>query len=352
MRKKIFLPLFFAFFLVSLLLEGCKDMRTAKDVLSDAFKQQAAHNSYSFQGTMKFQIDADPALLQSDPSAAAFIEALKKSQLSFHGATSAEPFQTELILDAKIELQGMSMNFNMPILFNQEKLWAKVPATDFLPGLQQLKGKYVEIDFKQLEQMSGQQIQFTQNLKAQREIAQKAADIAFRHLGNEYFSDVPKDAFPLPEGAKEGRVVKFQLTDDNFAPFVKKLLGSIIPEVLDAVANSELGKDMNKDELTKTKADLQDALKQFEANGDNWKKSLHIEKADFISVVDQDNNFPYQLLDLKMKITPPDEQGSLTLGITFDQQLTNIGQPPKWEIGTPKAEEIVPLSTLMNGTNF
>ena len=340
MRKKI----------GSLLLSGCGDKRAAKDVMLEAFKQQSSNNSYSFQGTVKLSVDADPALLQSEPDAAAFIEALKKSQLSYHGATSVEPMQTELILDAKVELQGMSMNFNMPILLNQDKLWAKIPAIDFIPELQQLKGKFVEIDFKQLSELSGEPLTITQNLKAQQEVGKKTAEIAFKHLGPEFFSDVAKDSFTLPEGVQEGRVVKFQLTNDNFAPFVKTLLGSIVPEVLDVVASSELGKDLKKEDLDQTKTDIQESLQGFEAKGDEWKKSVNIQKADFISVVDKENHVPYQLIDLKVQITPPEEKGSVTLAMTFDQKITNINQPPKWETTTPKPEDVVPFTSLMNGS--
>lgn len=352
MRKKIWIPLFLAFALVSLLLSGCGDKRAAKDVALEAFKQQATVNSYGFQGTMKFSVDADPALLESEPDAAAFIEALKKSQLSYHGSTSVEPMQTELILDAKVEFQGMSMNFNMPILFNQEKLWVKVPAIDFIPELQQLKGKFVEMDFKQLSELSGEPINFSQNLKAQQEVGKKAADIAFKYLGAEYFSDVAKDAVTLPEGVQSNRIIKFQLTNENVSPFVKTLLGSIVPEVLDVVAASELGKDLKKEDLDQTKADMQSALKEFEANSEEFKKTVNIQKADFISVINKENHVPYQLVDLKVQITPPEEKGSVTLGMTFDQKITNINQAPKWEITTPKPEEIVPFTSLMNGANF
>ncbi|MGC5325584.1 hypothetical protein [Brevibacillus sp. SYSU BS000544] len=352
MQKYRFLTLLLIFSVIGLLLAGCGDKRAAKDVMVDAFKKQATLNSYSFQGTMKFQVDADQALLDSDPNAAAFIDALKKSQLTYHGSTSVEPFQTELVLDAKVEFQGMSMNFNMPILFNQDKLWVKVPAIDLFPELAQLKGKFVEVDFKQLSEMSGQPVTFSQNMKAQREVGQKAVDIFFKHVGNEYFADVAKDAFPLPEGITEGRVVKFQMTNDNFAPLVKKLLGSVIPEVLDVIATSELGKDMKKEDLDQTKADVQEALKEFEASGDEWKKSVNIKKGDIIFIIDKENNVPYQMFDVSLQITPPEEKGSFTLGVTFDQKLTNIGQTPKWEITTPKPEEIVPLSDLMGGANF
>ncbi|MGD8189998.1 hypothetical protein ACQCN2_08450 [Brevibacillus ginsengisoli] len=350
MRKKIWIPLFLVFALVGMLLTGCGDKRAAKDVMLEAFKQQSSNNSYSFQGTMKFSVDADAELLKSDPSVATFIDALKKSELSYHGSTSIDPMQTEVILDAKIEFQGMSMNFNMPILFNQDKLWAKIPAIDFIPSLQQLKGKYVEIDLKQLSEMSKQPLTFTQNLKAQQEVGKKAADIVSKHLGQEYFVDVAKDAVTLPQDIKDGRVVKFQLTNDNLAPFVKTLLGSIVPEVLDVVASSELGKDMKKEDIDKTKEELQASLKEFETKAPELKKTVDIQKADFISVIDKENHVPYQLVDLKLKITPPEEKGSVTLGMTFDQKMSNFNQPPKWEISTPKPEEVVPYTSLMNGS--
>lgn len=333
--------------LFALIVAGCGQKVPAKDALKTAAQQQTTLNSYSFSGNLTLRVDAKSDELNNDPETKMFLEALKNTKIAYHGATSVEPLQTELILDATVPLQDVSMNFTMPIVMNQDKLWVKIPALSMVPELNHLSGKYVEIDYKELSQLSGQPVNYSVDPKAQRELSAKVLDIFFKDLGTDYFSDVTKEEAALPSDVQAEQIVKFALTNETLEPFAKTLLGTTLPQIIDTIAQSELAKEMNMspEQATQAKEQLQTAIKELEANKD-WKKTLQVKKANWLFGIEKDG-ISYQKMDLDFTLTPPDEPGSLDLGVTLDQKVTNKNVAPKWEIGTPKAEEVIKFMELM-----
>jgi len=338
----------------ALLLTGCTDQRTAKEVLQEAYKKQLELNSYSFSGSVKFRANVEGEGLANDPDAAqtqAFLDALQKSELTFKGTTQVDPMQTEVILDAKINFQGMSMNFNMPLIMNQDKMWVKLPAINFIPELAQFQGKYLEIDYQELSEMSNQPFHPAEDIKAQRELGAKVTDIFFKHTGAEFFVDEKKENVKLPEGIQADRIVKLQLTNDNLAAFLKVLLGNVAPEILDAIANSELSAkyNMDKAEIEAAKEELKNGLAQFDKDAAKLKELFSIQKADFVSAIDKDNQVPYSLVDFDVTANVPEEKIKVAFGMTLDIKQSNFNATPKWEVGIPKPEEVVPMKELQGG---
>lgn len=335
-------------FLLALLLfaAGCGQKLPAKDALKAATQQQATLNSYRFAGNLTLRVDSKSEVLNRDPNAKLFLQALKNTKIAYHGSTSVDPMQTELILDATVPLQDISLNFTMPIVMNQDKLWVKIPALSMVPELNHLAGKYVEIDYKELSKLSGQPVSYTVNTKAQRELSAKIIDIFFKDLGNDYFTDVKKEEAALPSDVTADQVVKFQLTNDTLEPFAKTFLGTTLPQIIDTISQSELSKEINMtpEQATQAKSELQTAIKELEANKD-WKKTVQIKKADWLFGVEK-GGISYQKGDVDLTLTPPDQSGTLDFGFTLDQKITNKNTPPKWEIGTPKAEEVIKFMEL------
>lgn len=333
--------------LIAIIVAGCGQKMPAKDALKTAAQQQMTLNSYGFSGNITFRVDSKSEELNKDPDTKLLLDALKNTKIAYHGSTSIEPMQTELILDATVPLQDVSMNFTMPIIMKQDKLWVKIPALSMVPELNHLSGKYVEIDYKELSQLSGQPITTSIDPKAQRELSTKIIDIFFKDLGADYFTDVAKEEAGLPSDIPADQVVKFSLTNETLEPFAKTLLGTTLPKIIDAVAQSELAKEMNMtpEEATKAKEQLKTAITELEANKD-WKKTLQIKKANWLFGVEKDG-ISYQKMDIDVTLTPPDKTGTLDFGITLDQKVTNKNVAPKWEIGTPKAEEVIKFMELL-----
>ncbi|MGE5703777.1 MAG: hypothetical protein ACM32O_14720 [Clostridia bacterium] len=346
-KSRFSLPLLLLFML-ALVAAGCGQTVPVKEALKAASQQQTTLNSYSFSGTMALRIDSQSPELNNDPESKMVIDALKNTKISYRGTTSLDPQQTEIILDASIPMQDVSMNFTMPIVMNQEKLWVKIPALPMLPESNDLSGKYVEIDYKELSQLSGQPINASTNTKAQRELANKILDIFFKDMGDSYFADVKKEEAGLPQDVAAERVVKFQLTNESVMPFIKTLLGSTLPQIIDATAQSEVAKEMNMtaEEAAQAKTELQTALKELETNQD-LQKTVQVKKADMLFALEKDNGISYQKTDVDLVITPPEETGSVNFGFTLDQKINNKNAAPKWEIGIPKAEEVVKFMEAM-----
>lgn len=353
MKHRFWFYPFLILAMFALVLTGCGDKRTAKEVLTTAAKQQNTVTSYQFSGKLKLRADMQGDDIQSDPHAKMVLDALNKAQITYRGNTSLSPLKTEFILDVSVPLDGMSMNFTMPILMNQEKLWVKIPALSLMPELNHLAGKFVELDYKELSQWSGQPIPAAVDPKKQQELTGKLIDVFAKDMGDEYFADVAKDSVALPQDVETERVVKFQLTNEKLPVFLKTLLGSTLPQCVDLIAQSELADQMgmSKEQAEQAKADLSEALKELESNQE-WVKMVHVDKAEWMLAVNKENHIPYQQFDFDMRVTPPNEPGTLTIGFTFDQKVSGINVPPKWEVQEPKAEETIKFMDLLTNGAF
>ncbi|WP_139489983.1 hypothetical protein [Brevibacillus dissolubilis] len=350
-QNKIGFTLFLIFALMALLVAGCGDQRSAKQVLFDTYKEQLNIKSYSFDGSLKMRADAKGADVEADPQAKMVLDALKKSELKYRGTVSLEPFQIEMILDASIDLQGMTTNFNMPIVMNQDKMWVKIPALPFLAETQQLQGKFVELDYKELAKSTGEEpIDMASQLKAQRQLIIKASDSLSKNLEDTYFIDLKKEEFKLPEGVEAERIVKMYVTNETYLPFLKTLAAKVAPELIDAMlADKELQKAyaMTEEELKEGKTNLADLVKDFDKDAAELKSVMDLKKLDMILAVDKANHLPYTLVDLDVTVKPEGEDMTVDFGITVDQKTTNINAEPKWEIGIPKAGEVIPYTEMM-----
>ncbi|UFJ39535.1 hypothetical protein LOK74_15910 [Brevibacillus humidisoli] len=350
-KKRVLLIMLSILTMLAVFVTGCGEKKSAKQVLQDAYNNQLTLNSYSFEGALKFRANLEGEEFENSPEAAQIkmvLDALEKSELTFKGTTQVDPMQTELQLDAKIALQGMSMNFNVPIIMNKEKMWIKIPAIDMVPELAQLQGKYLEIDYKELSELSQQPFNPAEDLKAQQELSKKISDIFYKHVGDDYFVEVSKEEAKLPEGIEAEHVVKLQVNNDNFIPFVKLIANNVLPEALDAIAQSEHIAEAQKAELEQAKAELKSGMEEFEKESEKVKEMVKIDKLDILTAIDKNNQVPYSLIDFDVTVDDKESNVKVSFGMTLDVKQSNFNQEPKWELGIPEGDDVLPFTELQN----
>ncbi|MGG0828965.1 hypothetical protein [Brevibacillus laterosporus] len=359
------LPIFLAIFaMFALLLVGCgAKQQSGKDVAQEAFKKQISLNSYSFSGSLKFKVDATDEQLQNDPQSKMVLDVLKNSELSYRGNQSVEPFQTELILDAKVNMQGVNTTFSIPMIMNQDKMWVKVPAVNFIPGMEKLEGKYIELDYKEMKEMAEAQGQpaavpdfSPETMKKQKEASVKIVDSLFKHYGPDYFVEAKKeDISNLPAEVKADRIINMKLTNDNLIPFLKTTVDNVIPEVVKVLSETPAYKDIlaqDSNQLEEMKKGLKDVSAEIDKNKDLIKSNFNIQKANTYVVIDKDSNIPYQLVDWDVKVSDKEnpDKGSIGISFAFEQKTSNYNVAPKWELTLPKTDEVITLSQLQQGS--
>jgi hypothetical protein len=344
LRKSFILLTVFALLLV--FAAGCGDKRSAKEALQDTLEKQASLQSYHMEGSLKLHLEADQdALASEDPEFGMVLQMLNNLEVKYHGNVSVDPYQAELVLETTLDLQGMSMNLEIPMIMTEEKLWIKVPAIDFIPELAEMKGKFLELDFQKLSELSGQPMPST-DPKAQLEFTKKIMEIAFKHFGDEFFVDSEEKAVKLPSGVESERIVTFQVTNNNLEKFLTTLLEKALPEVLDEMANSDLIDEATKSEIPTMKEDLKSAADELKQNSAEL-KNLDVKALNYHVAIDKDGHSPYQVFDIKLTVKPDDQSGNVTMGLTFEQTSSRFNETPKWEFNTPKAEEVIPFDEFM-----
>src|SRR5690606_33726404 len=122
----------------------------------------------------------------------------------------------------------------------------------------------------------------------------------FNHMGDEYF--VEDKEVTLPDGIDASQVVTFRVTDSNFAPFVKTLLGKVIPEILDQIEKTGLAEklELAPEEIDIIRQDVASAMEDFDIQFAAVKDVLTIQKADYVMAINKDKLVPYSLLDLEL----------------------------------------------------
>lgn len=119
----------------------------------------------------------------------------------------------------KLALKGdMSFNLNVPIIINKDKMWVKIPSIPILPLPEEVTGKFLELDPKQLLEESGQAVpnfDLTRNQKFTNDIAA----IIFNNINEEaYLTDVNVKDAGLLNGVNAKQVIRFQMSKDQIEP--------------------------------------------------------------------------------------------------------------------------------------
>lgn len=337
MRKSFFTLLLI--FSIIALASGCGQSKTPKQALQDALKKQNEVKSYSFAGDAQFAVNIPAAAVENDPTAKMVLDSVKDAKLSWTGAVQNEPFQMEANFNLKANFNGAEMNFKIPVLLKDNKLYFKIP---LLPDQ-----RFIVMDLEELAKQSGEKNPLSaEQIKKSQEMTLKIEDILFTALNDSLFVNGDTKSIKLPDQTVD-QLVTIKLTQENIGPAVKAIITDAAPKIIDTLLQYEtLTADQAKsakDELAKLKVD--DGLKEME-------KSVKINQAQIDSVVDDQGFIRQQNIDLNLDITQEGKTG--TFGVKITQSSNDINKPAVFKTPIPKAEETVPYSELMKqmGSGF
>lgn len=347
-KRKISFAIVSLLLAMAVILSGCTSSEKApKEALQAAMSKSAELKSYSFKGSLKFE-DFQIESAEIAEEQMAIMNTLKNAELSWTGAYKSDPMMAEINL--KIETKGdLAITFTVPIIATQKKTWIKVPNIPMLPIPEDLVDKYLELDMEQIAKEAGQDLPTVDVAKSQK-MANDILGIVFKHVDEEqYLSSVKVKDAGLPEDVKADRVVKLQVDQSKLEPFIKTVLEKIAPEVVDLLANNEEYRTMlqlSKEDLDEAKAQLKDAQSgDISANLKEMQQEL--KSLEITSNIGIDKKeFPvYTDASVKAAFDSEGNKGSFALKVV--SQMSDINGDVKFEIGEPKAEDIIPFDQLM-----
>ncbi|MFC4601784.1 hypothetical protein [Cohnella hongkongensis] len=332
---------------ITLVLSGCTKEKSPKDALQSSMSKSAEMKSYNFKGSMVIEDFNFPTEGESAAEAAAVLNLMKSAELSWTGAYRADPMMVELNL--QLALKGdLAINFNVPVVMTEKKMWVKIPNIPMLPIPESVQNKFVEIDLEELAEQSGQPMPNLDVAKSQK-FANELTEIVFKHVEEEtYLNSVKVGDAGLPSDVDAAQVVQFQLNQSQLEAFINTVIEKIAPEVIELLSANAEYRDMlqlQQEDLDEAKAALAE-VKSGEVSEMLEEMKKELKKLEVKANIGIDKKGYPVYSDASISAAIESEELTGSAGIKIVSHTTNINEEPKFEIGEPKAEEIVTMEEV------
>jgi len=334
---------------VAVVLSGCsKKEVSAKEQIQTSMSKSAEIKSYNFNGSMKFEdFDFPQDADMSADQTAAMINTLKSAELSWTGAYKADPMMMEMNL--KLDLKGdLAISFTIPIIMTTDKVWVKIPNIPMLPIPENVQGKFIELDLKELAEQSGQTMPTIDVGKSQ-QMGNDMMEIIFKHIEEEtYLSSVSVKDAGLPADVAVDNVIQFNLDKAQIEPFVMTVVEKIAPEIIELLITNEEYRNMlqlKPEDLETAKKELAEVkdseIKEGLAEMNKELKSLNIKS----NIGIDKNDYPVYT-DATISASIESEEATGSFAVKVISQTTNVNGDVKFEVGEPTGEDVMTLEEL------
>ncbi|MFC3750648.1 hypothetical protein [Paenibacillus sp. GCM10012306] len=338
----------------AVILPGCASKQEPpKEALKNAAAKAVTLSSYELN--TKFVVnDLTIDAPTDDPSSAMatqVLSMLKNAEISVDSVYQADPMQTEATL--VLNLKGdMAMSFTIPIVATKEKVYIKVPSIPFFPIPENIVGKFVELDLKELAEKSGQEFNAaTLDTEKARKLQSEVLDaVLAQYDESKYFKDIkPKDA-GLPEGVDAKQVIQFGLNNDNIKEAITIFINNALPKLFDVISKDEYKDLLQVDpaDLAKAKEEILAGKNKAEIDKDlaDLEKYLTINQFQFNTAINKDDFPVYQNLLMDFKVNIPEDNTNIGLSVTGSNQYSKINEKADFKIGIPQGDAVVTLDEL------
>ncbi|MFB5269122.1 hypothetical protein ACE41H_20365 [Paenibacillus enshidis] len=330
-------------------LVGCSKKLEPKEAATTAATQAMTMTSYAM--TSKFTINDlsfTSTETQNDPSVGMVVNMLKNAEMTLDGLYQKDPMQTEMTLGIKLK-GDMAMEFSIPMVMTQDKMYVKIPSIPFFPMPESIVGKFLVLDLKELAEESGTEFNpaSMDQAKAQK-FSNEVVDAVLAEYDASYFTDIaPKDA-ALPEGIDAKQVVQFKVTNDNFQQAATTFINKALPKVLDIMSKEEYADmlQVEKSEIDKFKSELASNSGEVAKDLEEAKKYLKVNQFDLNTAINADNFPVYQSLNANVDFNDPETKENIKLSVTGSGQYTKINEKQTFVIGIPSGDQVITMDQL------
>lgn len=313
--------------------------------MKQAVAASAEMESYRFDGNMRLQLTLPEET--SDPAQAQIMHFLKNLEIRMDGVYQQEPMQSEMNLH--FVLKGdMSFNLTLPLVMTTDKMWVKIPQIPFYPLPDQLTGKYLELDYAKMQEMSdSSQVPVNvqaMDIKKQQELGLKLVEILIKHYEEmDYFTLVDLQEAGLPDNVAAENVLQFELLNDDLDQAVTTLVTSALPEILEELSKPEWSDliQMDPSELDQIKKDFGKNTEQFQQEWDQMKEQFDLDHFRIKMALDKQDFVIYQATDAQFSVGKNEEKVGVALHM--EVHTTDINQTPEFEIGIPDEADTVTM---------
>ncbi|MGM1049896.1 MAG: DUF6612 family protein [Bacillota bacterium] len=348
MNKKFGVVMLSLLLTLTVVLSGCAKKQEPKEAMNAAAANAMQMTSYEMKSSFVIEdLQMKMAATEGNPNVDQVLTMLKNAELTLTGIHQAEPQQTEMQMG--INLKGdMAMTFNIDMVMTKEKIYVKIPSIPMLPFPEDVVGKYLVMDLKELAEQAGESFN-PESLDAQK--SQKFATEVMNALIAEYdqakyFKQIETKDAKLPEGVDAKQVVQFYITNENVKEALDILVNKAAPKIVDIA-----GKDEYREMLSLTKEDIEQAKKEvssvdqgeFKKGLEELQKYLKINTFNITTAIDK-KDFPvYQDLVMNVDFNDPETKDTVKLAVKGSTQYSKINEKQTFKIGIPKDADVITM---------
>lgn len=336
---------------MTVVLAGCSSKKEPKEALEASAVNAMKMTSYEMKSKVTIK-DLQVTSASADNAAASQVMSmLKNAELTIDGVYQNDPQQTEMTLG--INLKGdMSMSFNIPMVMTQDKLYVKVPSIPMLPLPEDVVGKFLVLDMKELAEQQG--TSFNPNMMNPEKTKKLAGEIMntlfTEYDGKKYFKDVAVKDANLPDGVDAKQVVQFYVTNDNVKEAADILVNKALPKILDIISKDEYREmlGVNQEDIDQMKKDLNstDSKDEISKGLNDLKNYLKVNQFEVNTAINKDNFPAYQDAVMNVEMNDPETKDNMKLSLQATSQYSKINEKQTFSIGIPKEADVITMEQL------
>ncbi|NBI30653.1 hypothetical protein [Chengkuizengella marina] len=350
MKRKIFLIVTTLLLMFTVVLSGCGEKPGPKDLLQEASEKSLEMKSYSFDGNMNLSLNIPDEAMAAAPEMAMFAGMFQNINMNMTGVYQQDPMKMEMVMD--LEIPGdMSFNINLPMVMEEERMLIKMPTIPFVPFPQEVTGKFIEIDYNELAEMSeGEVTPFNYgDLQKQNELIMEISQIMFKHFDEEEYFTLVEDV-ELPEGIDVKRAVEIKITDEKFEKAMVTFMDDALPELLDLLADPKWVEvtQLESADLEQIREELENGKSEFLTFLEDEQNTLKVNDITFLNGINGDNYISYQ--EVKMDVDVITEGQTINLVFDLSMGMDQINENPEFtvEVSSDNIIKLKELEDIMN----
>lgn len=361
MNKKLFGSFGALVMAGTLVLSGCgnnaaspaaKVEETPKALLKASVASAMTATSYQMDSnfTLNELTVAVPPSSADTASVDQVVSMLKGAEFNVKTVYQGEPMQAEMNLEVKLK-GDMEMTIKLPIVMTKEKMYVKVPNIALLPLPENLVGKFIEIDMKELAAEQG--TEFNEAMLDPKNSQKLSADVSAAVLDSfdeaKYFKKVAVGEAGLPEGVTAEDVIRFEVTNDNVKDAITTLVNVALPKVIDTINTPEY-----REMTGVTEQELNDAKKELSTkdnaemskNLDELKNYLTVNTFQLDTALNADKFPVHQKMTMDINFQDTESSTSGKVSMTGSSTYSKVNEKQTFEVGIPT--DTVTLDELEN----
>lgn len=322
---------------------GKDDEQSISELLKEVYANEMQLESYEMGANINFGIIL-PEIVQDLPEGAMIAQMLEDIQIDFTGVYQKDPMLMEANVDVTMNIDPqMSTTFSIPIIMNEDKLWMKFPQIPGEEMPEEFEDKFIEIDFNELNELTGQP---TPNMDVQLEFAEAVQNLFIDYFADDYYNYVDLGSYDVPEGVNAKQVVKFNLDNEDLEPFIKTLMTGFLPEIFELMQKPEYAEaiGLTEEEVKVAQEEFQSITENIDEIVLMLNEVLNINAFEEYIVINDQNIIVNDILNLDVDITVEDE----TVGIVLSTDMSKWNINNDVTVNIPNKDEIISFEDLFD----